>query len=149
MTPIITLTLSPAFDLHCLCPDLAINRENLATVQSRDAGGKGVNISRALCVNGVPNLALVVLGQENADSFRKSLDSDKMTYREVITEGRIRENITIHTNGAKETRISFSGFDADVSLLGKIEENLSDIDISDTLLEQSEDLCFDEFRYEG
>lgn len=131
---IITLTLNPAFDIHCYTENFLPFHENLAKVTDREAGGKGVNISRALCVNGVPNLALVVLGQENADSFRKSLDSDKMTYCEVITEGRIRENITIHTNGAKETRISFSGFDADVSLLGKIEENLSDIDISDTLL---------------
>lgn len=131
---IITLTLNPAFDIHCYAENFLPFHENLAEITDRQAGGKGVNISRALCVNGVQNLALVVLGEENADSFRKSLDGDKMTYREVTVKGRIRENITVHTNGADETRISFSGFDADASLLEKIEENLSDIDLADAFL---------------
>ena len=131
---IITLTLNPAFDIHCYAENFLPFHENLAEITDRQAGGKGVNISRALCVNGVQNLALVVLGEENADSFRKSLDGDKMTYREIEVKGRIRENITVHTNGADETRISFSGFDADASLLEKIEENLSDIDLADAFL---------------
>ena len=50
---IITLTLNPAFDIHCNVPNFAPYHENLADVMSNDAGGKGVNISRALTVNGV------------------------------------------------------------------------------------------------
>ena len=124
---IITLTLNPAFDIHCYVENFAPFHENLAKVTDREAGGKGVNISRALCVNGVENLALVVLGDENAQSFRQSLDFDGMSYREITVKGRIRENITIHTNGADETRISFAGFDADVSLLEKTEDAISDV----------------------
>ena len=124
---IITLTLNPAFDIHCYIENFAPFHENLAKVTDREAGGKGVNISRALCANGVENLALVVLGDENAQSFRQSLDSDGMSYREITVKGRIRENITIHTNGADETRISFAGFDTDVSLLEKTEDALSDV----------------------
>lgn len=131
---IITLTLNPAFDIHCYVENFLLYHENLAKITDREAGGKGVNISRALTKNSVENLALVVLGDENADSFRKSLDRDKMTYREITVKGRIRENITVHTSGAAETRISFSGFDADASLLKKIEEILSDTDLTDVFL---------------
>ena len=45
---IITLTLNPAFDIHCNVKGLALHRENLASITDYEAGGKGVNISRAL-----------------------------------------------------------------------------------------------------
>ena len=53
---IITLTLNPAFDMHCRADGFMPYKECLATVISHDAGGKGVNISRALSQNGVENL---------------------------------------------------------------------------------------------
>ncbi|MBQ9113091.1 MAG: 1-phosphofructokinase family hexose kinase [Clostridia bacterium] len=128
---IITLTLNPAFDMHCFVEDFQPYHENLASITANEAGGKGVNISRALTVNGVENTALVVLGEENGDTFRRSLAADGIDFIEITVPGRIRENITLHTNGADETRISFSGFSADDSLLdmtekalaGKLDEN--------------------------
>lgn len=131
---IITLTLNPAFDIHCYIEDFAPFHENLANVTGREAGGKGVNISRALTVNGVPNIALVALGEENANDFRKSLEDDKMSYREILVEGRIRENITVHTKNADETRISFSGSDADASLLERSERRIADVVDKDTFV---------------
>lgn len=130
---IITLTLSPAFDVHCHVEAFAPYRENLATVTSRDAGGKGVNISRALCANGVENTAVVVLGEENAADFRRTLASDGIRFREILLHGRIRENITIHTEGADETRISFSGFAADESLLPRVLDAMGNVD-ADTVV---------------
>ncbi len=114
---IITLTLNPAFDLHCYIPKFAPYHENLASVTERGAGGKGVNISRALMAGGVDSLAFVVLGEENRDSFARALEADKINYRSITVSGRIRENITVHTEGADETRISFEGFSADEALL--------------------------------
>ena len=124
---IITLTLNPAFDIHCYVENFLPFHENLAEITDRQAGGKGVNISRALVVNRVENLALVVLGEEHAENFRKSLDLDKIEYCEITVKGRIRENITIHTSGADETRISFSGFDTDASLLEATEEAIAEV----------------------
>ena len=106
---IVTLTLSPAFDMHCHADKLILDHENLVYMDLCQAGGKGVNISRALVHNGTPNRALLVLGQENADSFMRNLDIDGVTYEAITAPGRIRENITIHT-GSAETRISFPGF---------------------------------------
>ena len=114
---IITLTLNPAFDVHCYAPKFAPYRENFAEVTERSAGGKGVNISRALMAGGVECLAFVVLGEENRDGFARELDADGINYRSITVSGRIRENITVHTEGADETRISFEGFRADKALL--------------------------------
>lgn len=119
---IITLTLNPAFDVHCHTPHFEPFHENLAEITDREAGGKGVNISRALTMNGVENLALVVLGEENGSDFRRALDADGMKYLEITVPGRIRENITLHADDSDETRISFSGFKADDSLLDRVKD---------------------------
>ena len=118
---ILTLTLNPAFDVHCTVDRLTLGREHLCTITDREAGGKGVNISRALTKNGVDNLALVVLGEENADDFCRRLEADGMRYLPLTLPGRIRENITIHPDKGEETRLSFAGFATDESLLAAVE----------------------------
>ena len=118
---IITLTLNPAFDMHCRADGFMPYKESLATVTSHDAGGKGVNISRALSQNGVENVALVVLGEENGDAFGEKLKAYGVHFLALRRPGRIRENITLHTEGMPETRISFPGFSADAGLLAEAE----------------------------
>lgn len=119
---IYTITLNPAYDVHATARSLSLGRENLAEIRSRDAGGKGVNISRALTYNGVENTAIIVLGRDNCADFKVALDADKMTYIAIETPGRIRENLTIHPEGDKETRLSFSGFSLDNSILVEIDD---------------------------
>lgn len=121
---IITLTLNPAFDVHCSAEHFEACHENIATITEREAGGKGVNISRALSMNGVDNLALLAVGDDNGADFCRELDKYSMTYETIEVKGRIRENITVHTNGAPETRLSFTGFDTDESLLRAFENKL-------------------------
>ncbi len=122
---IITLTLSPAYDVHCRAEGLKLHHENFATVMRRDAGGKGVNISRALTQNGVQNCAVVALGAENAADFRASLDAFGMSWIEIPVAGRIRENYTFHTPDGRETRISFPGAKVDAKILDRVEEVVS------------------------
>ena len=124
---IITITLNPAFDIHCHIDHFVPFHENLAQVTMRDAGGKGVNISRALTGNQISNTALVVLGEENEADFVKCLEADRIFYHKIAVLGRIRENITIHTTGADETRISFPGFLADERLLASVEKEIHEI----------------------
>ncbi len=121
---IITLTLNPAIDVHCYTEHFQPYRENLATVTSRDIGGKGINISRALTANKIENTALIVLGQEDKASFCRAMDAEGLTYREIVLPGKVRENITLHTSGSPETRISFSGFSADDTLIDRVESDL-------------------------
>ncbi len=113
----ITLTLNPAFDRHCAVQGFACGREHLATSDICEAGGKGVNISRALSANGVENLALVVTGKENEAAFCSALDADGLNYIKLSLNGKVRENLTVHSDNGEETRISFAGFCASDSLL--------------------------------
>ena len=131
---IVTLTLNPAFDVHCFIKAFAPYHENLASITENEAGGKGVNISRALTSCGVENLAFVVLGEENGESFVKRLEADGMKYRAISVSGRIRENITVHTDNAPETRISFEGFVAPADLLDQVSKALDGEIDSDTVI---------------
>lgn len=106
---IMTLTLNPAFDIHCGVKKFFPERENYMRSYRRHAGGKGVNISRALHENGVESTAYVVLGKQNCGDFERELSSCGVKYVPLYINGRIRENITIHPEDAPETRISFEG----------------------------------------
>ena len=128
---ITTLTLNPAFDVHATLDKFNAGHENLAKKVTRDIGGKGINISRALTASGIKNKAIVVTGNENAAEFRAGLENERLTYAEIPLLGRIRENITIHPNNGSETRLSFKGFECDDSLLRdvKLLVNAKDGDI--------------------
>lgn len=119
--------------MHCHTDYLALDHENLVYMDLCQAGGKGVNISRALGNNGTDNLALLVLGEENADSFMRNLDQDGVTYEAITLPGRIRENITIHT-GSTETRISFPGFSVTPELLTQVWQRLAGKADDDTVV---------------
>ena len=124
---IITVTFSPAIDVHCHADSFITERENFAEISSRESGGKGINISRALCSCGIKNTAIVAVGEENADAFLAALRADGITYDAIRTSGAIRENITIHPEGVKETRLSFSGFLGDKTLVEDIESAVNGI----------------------
>lgn len=116
---IITITLNPAFDVHCEIPDFKILKENYATSHSKCAGGKGINISRALSNFGIANTAYCVVGNLGGKEFLEAICNDGIDCKSICVEGSIRENITIHSNSG-ETRISFEGF----SLTDKIFDDI-------------------------
>lgn len=120
---IYTLTLNPAYDVHAFAKTLTLNCENLAQIESREAGGKGVNISRALCNGQIPNTAIVVLGKENGDEFKNAISTMDCVLLEK--EGRIRENLTFHLENGTETRISFAGFPVDDGILEEVLDNIA------------------------
>lgn len=126
---IVTLTLNPAFDKHCYTHAFQPFHENIADVLSLDAGGKGINISRALTKNGVDNFAVCIVGKENKAEFEYRLKEEGLPFRSVDTEGRIRENITLHSGGGlAETRISFQGFSCEEGILEEVDECVGSTD---------------------
>lgn len=124
---IYTITLNPAYDVHAYAEHFAPFYENLANVTSREAGGKGVNLSRALQNGGTENTAVVVLGKDNSAEFIAELEETGLRTIFLEKPGRIRENLTLHCADQPETRISFSGFPVDDSLLGEVFD-LLDVD---------------------
>lgn len=114
---IITITLNPAFDLHYEMKNFRLYKENYVDSILVAAGGKGINISRALSKNNIDNTAYVILGKENAADFVSRLEADDITFKGFYCEGRIRENITIHTPNMPETRISLDSFSLNDEIL--------------------------------
>ena len=126
---IITLTLNPAFDIHCHIDSFKPFHENVAEITSVDAGGKGVNISRALANHGIDNLAVVIVGKDNGSEFVADLKKDRVKCETIETQGRIRQNITIHSrDDAAETRISFHGVACDKDILERVSDKIGDAD---------------------
>lgn len=125
---IVTLTLNPAFDIHCYSENFKPYHESIAQITSKEAGGKGVNISRALTSNGVENIAVVIVGKENGEEFCKSLRKDGVSVLPIWTEGRIRENITLHETENPETRISFNGFTCADHILAQVQKEIGIVD---------------------
>ena len=125
---IITITLNPAFDVHCTGKSLTIYHENFVKTTSVEAGGKGINLSRALAANNIPNETVVVVGKENAEPFQNALEADGLWVIPIVTPGRIRENITIHEENLPETRISFDGFPCNPNILQEITGRIGPVD---------------------
>ena len=119
-----TLTLNPAYDVHAYIDNFTPYHENLAELQSRIAGGKGVNISRALKNAAVEHTAIVVLGSDNGAEFKAELEDFGLSCIYLEQPGRIRENLTFHCGNAPETRISFSGFHVNNDLLDLVESQM-------------------------
>lgn len=134
MKQIRTVTLNPAFDLHYYMERFEAKRENYVQGIQCDAGGKGINISRALTVNGVENTAYVILGEENGATFEAQLRRDGLNYVPLYTEGRIRENITLHPMDDRETRISLDTFRVSAEMLDKTEAALNESGTEGSLL---------------
>lgn len=130
---IVTLTLNPAFDIHCKTKEFRLGHESFFHILSADAGGKGINISRALNSFGVKNRAIVVVGTENGNTYCKKLQETSVNYQAVPVEGRIRENYILHDDSEVETRVSFNGFSVDETLFGRVVEAIGKVD-ADTIV---------------
>ena len=130
---IITLTLNPAFDTHCKTEYFRLGHESFFEILSKDAGGKGINISRALNIVKTDNTAIVVVGKENGEEYCKKLDENGLKYIPLFVDGRIRENIILHDRTDLETRVSFNGFTVDSRLLSDVVKAIGEID-DDTII---------------
>lgn len=130
---IVTLTLNPAFDIHCAADGFRPYGESIVEIIRRDAGGKGVNISRALLAAGTASTAVAVVGEENGEEFCRMLTAEGLALRPIFVRGRIRENVTLHERENPETRISFGGFSVDGRLLEEVRAAIGEVD-SDTVV---------------
>ncbi|MBQ9757560.1 MAG: hexose kinase [Clostridia bacterium] len=116
---IFTITLNPAFDVHYNVENLELRKENYAYSVTKHAGGKGVNVSRALKGYGIENTACLVLGKTGGKEFLDALKADGLLCRTLMKDGMVRENITLHSNDG-ETRISAEGGDTDEEILARL-----------------------------
>ena len=121
---IFTITLNPAYDIHYTIENFRPYAENYVSSAKTDCGGKGINISSLLNTLGTANTPYVIIGIENGEAFEAFLKNNMPGAKVFRTDGRIRENITLHSPGSDETRISFSTFSLNHDLFENVTHSL-------------------------
>lgn len=120
---ILTLTPNPSHD-RTVSLATALERGAVLRAESvtDQAGGKGVNISRASVAAGIPTMAVLPAPPE--DPFVLELLAAGIDCRPVATDGRLRVNITISEPDGTTTKLNSPGPPATPDLLTGLAEAL-------------------------
>lgn len=95
--PILTVTFNPAIDLELVVPALRRGQVLRAEAVRRSAGGKGVNVSRALAALGVPSAAAILTGGPDGEVFKSLLAGAPFGVHWLEGGGPTRTNVTLET----------------------------------------------------
>ena len=115
---ILTLTPNPSTDRTIeLAGPLERGGVLRAAAESAQAGGKGINISRAAVAAGVPTLAVIPALDD--DAFVVGLLRDGIDCRPITPTGPIRGNITITEPDGTTTKLNSPGPTATTASLGR------------------------------
>lgn len=94
---LITVTLNPAIDVTLMCTDIDLDRVSRVETELREAGGKGVNVSRVGKKFGIDGHCFSLVGRENSAEYRNLLSDSAGDFIGIEIEGRIRENLTLRS----------------------------------------------------
>ena len=120
---IVTLTANPSHDRTVnLTAPLERGAVQRADSVISQAGGKGVNISRACVAADLPSIAVLPAGKD--DPFVLELLAAGIDCRPVEHEGDLRVNITITEPDGTTTKLNSPGPQATPRLLRQLEEAL-------------------------
>jgi len=120
---IITLTANPSHDRTVtLTEPLSRGSVQRASSVISQAGGKGVNISRASVAAGVPSIA--ILPARKDDPFVLELLAAGIDCRPVPNQGDLRVNITISEPDGTTTKLNSPGPEMTPSVLAELTESL-------------------------
>jgi 1-phosphofructokinase len=93
--PVITVTLNPAIDKSVIVDNFRPGSDFRCREVHESAGGKGINVSRALKGLNVPNLALLFAAGPSGEFIKRSLMDEKISAQFVMTSGNTRTSLTI------------------------------------------------------
>lgn len=93
---ILTLTPNPAIDLNASVERVEPDRKLSCQNPTRDPGGGGVNVSRAIRILGGDSLALWAKGGVTGELLDQLLDREGIRHRPIPIRGDTRENLHIH-----------------------------------------------------
>ncbi len=106
---IVTVTLNPAIDRTLVVKNLVTGGLNRTVYSRLDAGGKGINVSKAISALGGESIACGVLGGKNGRYIRDTLTSMGIQHDFVEVPGETRTNIKIVTEAGVHTDINEPG----------------------------------------
>src|ERR671933_2889501 len=92
---ILTVTLNAAVDRTLVVPSLTLGHRHRASEGVTLAGGKGINVARALRTLGVPVLATGFAGGRHGDTIRDRLSEAAIPFDLVEIEGHSRNSTAI------------------------------------------------------
>jgi 1-phosphofructokinase len=105
---IVTVTPNPSIDRTLRIPPLERGAMIRATSATAEAGGKGINVARALATQGVETLAIVPLSESSAAVLTGMLGSG--TPLEPVTiAGEVRVNISLVETDGTVTKVNEPG----------------------------------------
>lgn len=93
-TPVLTVTLNPAIDLELYVRDLRRGAVARAEGVARQAGGKGINVSRELARLGIKSTAAFVVGGADGAVFMELLKVARFEAHPISIKGTVRTNVT-------------------------------------------------------
>lgn len=93
---IVTITVNPALDKSSVIEKLIPEKKLRCTNPVMEAGGGGINVSKAIKKLGGESLALFPAGGTNGDILKKILLKEGLYFRDFPVLAETRENFTIH-----------------------------------------------------
>lgn len=106
---IVTLTLNPSLDRTLELDGLQRGAVLRTSAPTLEAGGKGVNVTRALTRNGIPSVAVVPIGGTEGSELGALLGEAGVDARLVAVSGRTRSNITLAEADGTVTKLNEPG----------------------------------------
>ena len=106
---IVTITLNPSLDRTIEVDRLDRGEVLRTSAPTLEAGGKGVNVTRALCANGVDSIAVLPIGGREGAELNAMLDDAGVAVRVVPVVGRTRSNITVAETDGTVTKLNEPG----------------------------------------
>ena len=106
---IVTVTLNPSLDRTLEVESFERGAVLRTSEPVLEAGGKGVNVTRALSANGVQSVAVLPVGGGEGADLGRLLDEASVTSRLVPVSGRTRSNITVSERGGTVTKLNEPG----------------------------------------
>lgn len=91
---VVTLTLNPALDKSTSVEKLIPEKKLRCTDVELDAGGGGINVSKAIKKLGGESLALITSGGKNGKRLEEILQQEGIRFRAVPVKSETRENFT-------------------------------------------------------
>lgn len=122
---ITTVTLNPVLDRTLWIKDFIPGRTFQVERSETVAGGKGVNVSRALQTLGVQSLATGIMASSGSEPYLSLLEKDTIQHDFISVDGALRTNITIISNTISgETHLRDRGPNLNSSILKDVETKL-------------------------
>ncbi|KIC91013.1 1-phosphofructokinase family hexose kinase [Flavihumibacter sp. ZG627] len=120
---ILTITVNPAVDKSTSTEKLVAEKKMRCTEMVVEAGGGGINVSKALSRLGAPNKAIITSGGINGMQLEKCLQEAGIQYFAVPIHGDTRENVVLlETSSNSQYRLVLPG----PTLSAKVEDAILD-----------------------